>query len=141
VRGFKAGWAILIASGMTAFAALFAPWAYVSAVQRSFSAWQLGMWEPLVVGAAASAALLASGFGRRLWGAFVGLVAAWACAMVALMIHGYVFQGLLAAAPHLAVGADPHVTGVGVDLFFAAGLLAGAGAAVAFLQSAPDPPR
>ncbi len=134
-----AGFLILIAAGFTVFAATLAPWAQVSSAQRSFDALQLRLYEPLVIALVTGAALLAAGFGRSLWGSFVGLAAAFSCAMVALMIHSGVFQGLLAAAPTLAVGGDPHVTGVGVDMFFAAGLLAGAGAVIAFLQTAPEP--
>lgn len=141
MRSWKAGFLILIAAGFTVFAATLAPWASVASAQRTFTAFQLRLWEPLVLAILVGAALLAAGFGRSLWGSFVGLVAAFGCAMVALIIHTGVYQGLLAAAPYLTVGSDPHVTGVGVDMFFAAGLLAGAGAVVAFLQTAPEPER
>jgi hypothetical protein len=141
MRRWKAGSLILIAAGFVVLAAIFAPWAYVGSVQRGFGALELRLYEPLVLATVVGGGLIAAGLSRSLWGSFVGLVGAFGCAMVALFIHTYIFQGLLAAAPYLAVGSDPHVTGIGVDMFFAAGLVAGAGGVVAFLQTAPEPEK
>ena len=136
-RRWEAGYLMLIAAGITLLAGILFPWARVDSAGRDFYAMQLRLYTPLVTTIVLGLALIAAGFTRNLWAALVGLVAAFGATLVVLMIHTDVYTGLAAAAPLLAVADAAHVTGMGIDIIWAAGLLAGVGGFITFLQAAP----
>lgn len=133
----RAGHLILIAAGVTWLAGAVLPWAQVAGFSATYSALQLHMYTGFVVATTAGASLVVVGASARWWAGFVGLGAAFASAICVLAIHADAYIALRVVAPTLALGEVTHVTGYGVAVLFAGGLLAGAGGMVTAVQTAP----
>ncbi len=137
MKRWLAGYLMIMAAGASLLIATLLPWAQVGEAPKVFYALQLHLYEPLVMAVVTGACLIAFGAMRTMWAALAGLVGAFAAGMTIVMIHGAIYVGLHVAAPALALGETTHVTGYGVAVMFAAGVLAGTGGLVTAVQAAP----
>lgn len=137
MKRWLAGYLMIIAAGVSLLIAAALPWAQVGEPALLFSAFQLHLYEPLIVVVATGVFLIAFGATRTMWAALAGLVGAFAAGMTIVMIHGAIYVGLHVAAPSLTLGETVHVTGYGVAVMFAAGMLAGVGGLITAVQAAP----
>lgn len=136
-KRWYAGYLMCIAAGVTVLMATAMPWAQLESPAVSYDAVQLQLYKPLAFALVTGVALIAFGLMRTMWAAFVALGAAFMATIVSLMIHEDVYVGLSLVQPNLALGQAPHVTGFGVAVMFAAGMLAGAAGLVIAVQAAP----
>jgi hypothetical protein len=134
---WRAGFLILVASGITFVVAAAVPWAQLEAPREVFYAWELHMFFPLAFCLGLGATVLTFAFRRSVWAGMVGICAALGAGLTVLMIHGNLYAGLVIAAPLLRLGETPHVAGYGVGVLFAAGMLAGLGGLITAVQTAP----
>ncbi len=137
MKRWLAGYLMIVAAGVSLLIAAALPWAQVGDPPMAFNALQLHLYEPLAFVVVTGTCLIAFGAARTMWSALAGLVGAFAAGMTIVMVHGAIYVGLHAAAPALALGETVHVTGYGVAVMFAAGMLAGAGGFVTAVQAAP----
>lgn len=133
-----AGFLLLIAAGLTVLISAVLPWAQLDQPAVTYTALQMHLYTPFVFAVLTGLTLIGFALARTMWAAFVGIAAAFAAAITVLMIDGDIYVGLHTVAPSLALGEVVHVTGFGVAVLFAGGLMAGLAGAVTAIQTAPE---
>jgi hypothetical protein len=133
-----AGFLLLIAAGVTILISAMLPWGQLSQPAVTFTALQMHLYTPFAFDIITGLTLIGFALARTMWAGFVGISAAFVAAITVLMIDGNIYVGLHAVAPTLALGEVTHVTGFGVAVLFAGGLMAGFAGAVTAIQTAPE---
>jgi Cu+-exporting ATPase len=136
-KRWGAGYLMVFAAGVVMLIGAMMPWGMVDPFRVEFWAPQMHMYLPLGLTIATGVTLIAVSLRRTLWAGLAGLISAFVATLIVLMIHGDAYVGLLAAAPHLALGEILNVTGYGPMVIWVGGFLGGLAGPVTFLQTSP----
>jgi Cu+-exporting ATPase len=136
-KRFGAGYLMVFAAGVVMLIGAMMPWGMVDSYRVEFWAPQMNMYPALGLTIVTGIALIVASLRRTLWAGLAGLASAFVATLIVLMIHGDAYVGLLAAAPHLALGEIVNVTGYGPMVIWIGGFLGGLAGPVTFLQTSP----
>jgi P-type Cu+ transporter len=136
-KRWGAGYTMVFAAGVLMLIGAMMPWGMVDQYRLEYWAPQMRMYLPLGLTVVTGITLIAMSLRRTLWAGLAGLLSAFVATLIVLMIHGEVYVGLLAAAPHLALGEIVNVNGYGPMVIWIGGFLGGLAGPVTFLQTSP----
>jgi cytochrome bd-type quinol oxidase subunit 2 len=136
LKMMRAGHVLCIAAGIVFGIGAVLPWAQLFTPDRSFTAWQLGLYGPLAVVSVVAVALVVSGGMQHGWAAFVAISATLAGILVELAVHLDPYQALTRLG--FDVGGDiGHVGGFGLTVLFAGAALAMVAAVTTAIEMEP----
>lgn len=133
----EAGFLLLLAAGITMLIGAFVPWAQLEHPPATFDALRMQMYGPFTVAIVTGLLIVGFALARTMWAALVGLGATFVAMLLILTLHADVYSGINVAVPGITYDSASHLTGFGVAVFFAAALLAGAGAMITVVQTSP----
>jgi Cu+-exporting ATPase len=136
-KRFGAGYLMVLTAGVLMLIGAMMPWGMVDVYRLEFWAPQMNMYFPLGLTIATGITLIVVGLRRTMWAGLAGLASAFVATLIVLMVHGNAYVGLLAAAPHLALGEIVNVNGYGPMVIWVGGFLAGLAGPVIFLETSP----
>jgi P-type E1-E2 ATPase len=136
-KRWGAGYLMVFTAGVVMLIGAMMPWGMVDQYRVEFWAPQMNMYPALGLTIVTGVTLIVVSLRRTLWAGLAGLISAFVATLIVLMIHGDAYVGLLAAAPHLALGEIVNVTGYGPMVIWVGGFLGGLAGPVTFLQTSP----